>query len=327
MLKGTTLLFGLYTITPLHVGTGQAVGAVDLPVAKEQSTGIPCIPATTLKGVVRDVMEASPAAKVNKKEIILLLGPDMKDQDGLKAGGLIFTEAQCLAIPFRSLNCPYVYVTSHLILERFERNLRAFHYPETAADFSLKDLDPQRTYVTDLNRTEETLVIEDIIISPSELFFHKTTTKFAQTLGNFLPAEETSTRKRLENNLVILPDYLFTGLVRRGLPVQARIKLTANKTTAETILQDGSKEKGNLWYEETVPADSLFAFFILNRPGAGTQKDPDPANIFKTQLNKKEMDLSLVQMGGNETVGQGWCWCTRIKKGISGTHIIKGEIS
>ncbi|MFK5953734.1 MAG: type III-B CRISPR module RAMP protein Cmr4 [Desulfobacterium sp.] len=327
MLKGTTLLFGLYTITPLHVGTGQAVGAVDLPIAREQSTGIPCIPATTLKGVVRDVMEATPASKENKEKIILLLGPDMKDQDGLKAGGLIFTEAQCLAIPFRSLNCPYVYVTSHLILERFERNLRAFHYSETAANFSLKDLDSQRTYVTDMNITKETLVIEDIIIPPSQLFFHNTIIKLARTLGKFLPIDETSTRKRLENNLVILPDQLFTGLVRRGLPVQARIKLTANKTTAETTLEDGSQEKGNLWYEETVPADSMFAFFILNRPGAATQKDPDPANIFATQLNKKEMDLSLVQMGGNETVGQGWCWCTRINKGLSGIQSITGEIS
>ena len=324
MLKGTTLLFGLYTITPLHVGTGQAIGAVDLPIAREQSTGIPCIPATTLKGVARDVMEAAP---ITKEDIISLLGPNMKDQDGLRAGGLIFTEAQCLAIPFRSLNYPYVYVTSHLILERFERNLRAFDYTETARNFSLKELDIQRTYVTNPDMAKESLVIEDMIILSSELFFHNDTRGFARTLGTFLPADETSTRKRLENNLVILPDHLFTGLVRRGLPVQARIKLTANKTTDKTILEDGSEEKGNLWYEETVPADSMFAFFMLNRPGAATSKYPDPAATFASQLDKDKMDLSLVQMGGNETVGHGWCWCTRIKKGISGLQTIEGEIS
>ena len=46
---------GIYLLAPTHVGTGQAAGAVDLPIARERHTGHPYLPATALKGVARDV--------------------------------------------------------------------------------------------------------------------------------------------------------------------------------------------------------------------------------------------------------------------------------
>ena len=45
---------GIYTLTPTHCGTGQAAGAVDLPIAREAHTGLPLIPASSLKGIARD---------------------------------------------------------------------------------------------------------------------------------------------------------------------------------------------------------------------------------------------------------------------------------
>jgi hypothetical protein len=44
----------LHALTPLHVGTGQAVANVDLPIAREKATGFPIVPASALKGVLRD---------------------------------------------------------------------------------------------------------------------------------------------------------------------------------------------------------------------------------------------------------------------------------
>jgi len=44
----------LFTRTPLHVGAGASVGAIDQPIVRERHTGFPVIPGTTIKGVLRD---------------------------------------------------------------------------------------------------------------------------------------------------------------------------------------------------------------------------------------------------------------------------------
>ena len=42
-------------LTPVHPGTGQdSSSVIDLPVAREAATGFPVIPASSLKGVLRD---------------------------------------------------------------------------------------------------------------------------------------------------------------------------------------------------------------------------------------------------------------------------------
>ena len=47
------VLCGIYSLTPLHFGTGQTTGGVDLPIAREAGTGFPVLPATGLKGGAR----------------------------------------------------------------------------------------------------------------------------------------------------------------------------------------------------------------------------------------------------------------------------------
>ena len=47
-------LLYLFTRTPLHVGAGTSVGAIDQPIIRERHTGFPVIPGTSLKGVLRD---------------------------------------------------------------------------------------------------------------------------------------------------------------------------------------------------------------------------------------------------------------------------------
>ena len=51
----TTKLLTIFTRTPLHVGCGSSVGAVDLPVIRERHTRFPIIPGSSLKGVLADL--------------------------------------------------------------------------------------------------------------------------------------------------------------------------------------------------------------------------------------------------------------------------------
>ena len=51
------LPFFIHVITPLHAGTGQELGIVDLPIQRERHTGFPKIEASGLKGSIREVFE------------------------------------------------------------------------------------------------------------------------------------------------------------------------------------------------------------------------------------------------------------------------------
>lgn len=80
-------------------------------------------------------------------------------------------------------------------------------------------------------------------------------------------------------------DQLYTHL--EHLPVIARNKL-----------EDGKSE--NLWYEEVVPAESRFVFFVSY----------DNEEIFKEfdEIIQKE----LIQIGANGSIGYGFCKITKV---------------
>ena len=52
-------LIFLHALSPLHAGTGQGVGVIDLPIAREKATNIPYLPGSSLKGVLRDACSDS----------------------------------------------------------------------------------------------------------------------------------------------------------------------------------------------------------------------------------------------------------------------------
>ncbi|HFE65914.1 MAG TPA: type III-B CRISPR module RAMP protein Cmr4, partial [Chloroflexi bacterium] len=51
-------LMFLHALSPLHAGTGQGVGAIDLPISREKGTDVPIVPGSSLKGVLRDACGA-----------------------------------------------------------------------------------------------------------------------------------------------------------------------------------------------------------------------------------------------------------------------------
>lgn len=311
---GRAVVCGIYTVSPLHVSTGQAEGAIDLPVTKEPHTGFPMIPASSLKGVARDAFEHD--AKKGKddtkrepevnNEVNTLFGPKPKRSNGadreeqrgegsagaaptssLFAGALVFTEARLMAYAARSLNRPFLYVTCRLVLERLGRDLRSAGIGDLGA-LSLP-AGSAEVLVADKALAKAPLVIEDLVYLDA-IAESADLKRIAGSLARLLPDGEEDTRSRVEKGLVVIPDGDFSVLVRR-LPVRARIRLDDNKTT--------SGDDGNLWYEEQVPSDCLFVSMIGARRGQGAHLD---------KLQAKSDLLEVSQIGGNETVGEGICW-------------------
>ena len=108
----------LHALSPLHVGTGQSVEAIDLPIARMRSTGIPFVPGSSVKGVIRWERKE----QLLQDEWTAVFGPDKQNAEE-HAGAVVFGDARLLALPVRSLKGVFAWVTSPLLLVLAKRDL------------------------------------------------------------------------------------------------------------------------------------------------------------------------------------------------------------
>jgi CRISPR-associated protein Cmr4 len=105
----------ILTRTPLHVGSGASVGAIDQPIQRERHTGFPVIPASSLKGSFADhwneglALDKDGNTVRGVSEAAWLFGSN--DANQAAAGALLFSEARLLAFPIRSAKGGYAWIT------------------------------------------------------------------------------------------------------------------------------------------------------------------------------------------------------------------------
>lgn len=135
MFERSQLVF-FHSVSPVHVGTGQAIGAIDNPIQRERHTGHPCFAASGLKGALRDhflevttgrlVKEGRlPREEARKRAESLtdrLFGPlSRSGEEVAHAGCVAFTDAQLLLFPVRSPRHAFAWITCPTAWERFRR--------------------------------------------------------------------------------------------------------------------------------------------------------------------------------------------------------------
>ena len=109
----TARLTLVHALSPLHAGTGQSVGAIDLPVARERPTGIPLVPASSIKGALR--------ARSSDPQLTRdIFGPETTSASD-HAGSVQFSDVHVVLFPVRSVAGTYAWVTSRYLLQRFAR--------------------------------------------------------------------------------------------------------------------------------------------------------------------------------------------------------------
>src|SRR5690606_7202590 len=131
-----TKVLYLFTRTPLHVGAGPSVGAIDQPVQRERHTGLPIIPGSSIKGVRADgekfiasgddgqVMQDEQRKTTKRTDIgakLFGLGATKEEGDNGRAGSISFCEASLLAFPVRSAKGCFAWLTSPLVVMRWSR--------------------------------------------------------------------------------------------------------------------------------------------------------------------------------------------------------------
>lgn len=291
------LLLGLYSETSLHAGTGQNMGVIDLPIQRESHTGWPCVYGSGMKGALRQRAESrNPADRMGW--ITDAFGPEIDTSGGVEnAGALLVSDARLLLLPIRSLTTHFKWVTCPAIIQRFSQDLRRF-LGTTLAPIAHEPNDDE-AWVLDKGRQNHVHLNE----------FRFTVQEKQQELKAFadhvltLMGDDTL-KTPLQQRLAVISNDMFSHLCR-ATPVNAHVRLNENKTV----------KTGALWFEETLPSDSLLYSGVVvadSRRTGSRLKSADLVEFLQKQVFP-EKD-SYLQVGGNETVGMGWCRVTTIDK-------------
>ena len=334
MFRQATPLF-LICETPLHAGSGDDLGVVDLPIQRERHTSFPKIEGSSLKGSLREAFENKLTGDAERKKIHLAFGfdektpnesPDVKKHFGNDKqfqGALGFTDARLLLFPVKSMKGVFAWITCERALEQFKKDL---------ALTDCKDKDqivipsentvPQHCELLFQNKAGKHIVLEEYTFTVTEEDkSNGVTTKLASWLSDQLFDGGTYWHNNLSRNLVVLSKDDFTDFVNLSTEVITRTKIN-NET--------GTVQDGALFTEEYLPSESVLYSLALFSPLFHKAKTVEP---FMGYIQEQELDPDnpeiedkvqrdevkevaavrgffdelppVVQIGGNATLGKG----------------------
>lgn len=279
-------LIGLLAETSLHPGSGSSTGIIDLPIQREGHTGWPCIFGSAVKGAMRDAYETQFGKQDRLTSIIF--GPDPKDESD-HAGALAISDARLLLLPVRSLTSQFKWVTCPAALQRLKRDITRMGHP-TPTLTTIEMLSTEQA-ITHGNNAE-TLFLE-------EYRFNVATTDLSDTISCLCQLMELEgAQALLQQQLVIIHDDMFTHLANHATPVNAHIRIAGETKTVED---------GALWYEETLPPETLLYTCLSANNARQKAASQDANTILGSMKDKLFKTRPYLQLGGNETVGMGWC--------------------
>jgi CRISPR-associated protein Cmr4 len=301
-------LYVLHALSPLHAGTGRGQDLIDLPIAREAATGHPYLPGSSLKGVLRERVRSEEAAASGvepgtRSVTWKLFGPDT-NHAAEHPGSVRFSDARLVLLPVRSDRGTFAWVTCPLVLARLRRDAGALTgFPATA--------------VPTVKAESARLATSSVLAEGGQVHLGVMTL----ACGDALPADWVEAisalvfagdawwTTALAERLCLVDDDMFTWLAETTTEVRARIRIDPDK---------GTVAKGALWYEESLPAESILAGLVR---GASTAARPEPAEgeVEGDEAPRSTPVISAgdaltaltpyltapLQLGGNATVGMG----------------------
>lgn len=303
MFQETRIAF-LYCVSPVHMGTGTAVGGlIDNPIQRERHTDYPMMAGSGIKGAIRHDYWAQ--GEANRNLLNRLFGPE-KDPD--YAGALSFSDGQLVAFPVRCAKAGFVYATSPLLLARLKRQLGL---AKVQADWTIPDLESGKCRIVNPDlMTENRLALEAYELEPQIDPTLKPITEWLT--ANALPESDDFAyfRNKLTNDLVLLSDVELHYFVVNSTVVEPHVKINDVRGTADD---------GALFYTENLPPESLL-FTVLMASQERYKKDQKPddcmnaTQIINTLVNGNDnwqpMQGRMVQFGGDATTGRGQIVCS-----------------
>jgi CRISPR-associated protein Cmr4 len=267
--------FLLHALSSLHAGTGRTADLIDLPTARMLATGIPFLPGSSIKGVLRDARR-----KVDKEKTEAVFGPER--DAAAHAGALVVGDARLLALPVRSFRGTFAWVTSPLLLTLAKRDLEdaTIDIPNIVGRGAL----PARESAC-IHKGK--LYLEDLDLTATEAVG---ATAWAQLLAPLVSPGDDIFSKRF----AIVDDDTMTFLWETATQVDARIRLDEQTRTVA---------HGALWLEESLPPETL----LIGLLAADRSRRPDCVMPPEAVLDFALSAEAVLQFGGKASTGRGRC--------------------
>ena len=308
MFQETRIVF-LYCVSPVHMGTGTAVGGlIDNPIQRERHTDYPMMAGSGIKGAIRHDYWAQ---HEDRKLLDRLFGPENDASE--HAGALSFSDGQLLAFPVRCAKAGFVYAASPLLLARLQRQLVLAGIP---ANWTIPELESGKcAIINPALMTENKLALEAYELEPK---IEKTLKPIADWLATHtLPQTDEFGffRDKLANDLVLLSDDELHYFVANSTVVEPHVRIDDISGTA-----DG----GALFYTENLPPESLLFSVILAsqeryKKGDSADNRMNAEQVMQTLVNGgkhwQALNGRMVQFGGDATTGRGQIICSIIGGG------------
>ena len=279
-----TQLFHLHALSALHIGIGQAIGVVDLPIMRARASNLPIVPGSALKGVLRDRFASHDKQKT-------LFGPDeIKGEQSAHAGAVAFGDAQLLILPVRALAGVTAFVTCPFVLNQYRRDLQRVGI-EALPEIPTPATEGGLVTSTNVNRMHggKGVVLEDLDIQ-----VQSGAEAWAEVIARHLYPKDGGWQKLFSERFIVVADDTFSFLSDTATEIRARIRINDEK---------GTVERGALWYEENLPAEAVLWGVLAFNPSrdGGKESAEGLAQTFTGHLGQE----ATVQIGGKATVGRG----------------------
>ncbi len=291
-----TRAYLLHALSPLHAGTGQAVDVIDLPIARMAATGIPIVPGSSIKGVLRDAWQPDGDAPADGRErhfAVFGSSHDKVEAPEAHAGALAVGDARLLALPIRSFRGTFAWVTSPLLLQLAQRDL-----PDAREGFVVvppNGNEKRWAMVGDQNSLNAHVAGGTDRVYLQDLDLPMTVSPAVDRWGKYLagwamPEAPTMFTRRF----VVVDDESMTFLWETGTQVDTRVRLDPKTRTAA-----GSA----LWAEESLPPETLLLGLLIADRSRRREMPMSPAEVLDFALKAR----ASLQFGGKATVGRGRC--------------------
>ncbi len=260
-------------LTNLHVGSGGAnYGVIDNLVQRDPVTDMPVIHSSSLKGALREFFK-NEWGKCDDK-LSYIFGPDDsridKDEEKDEKGNKCKKESGI---------GHYKFFNADLLVLPVRSNKKPF-YRATA-----------KILVDTINAKAKAFNGKDLIIGS----YNKNEPTVMEQVDNLKledwPASVDNSLKNdknMGNDVAVFDTDTFKSFAKK-LPVIARNQL-----------ENG--ESKNLWYEEVVPRESRFVFFVSY---------PENDDNYKANFDEA-LENAVVQIGASGSIGYGYCKIIKI---------------
>lgn len=293
MFEEKTVMF-LYCVSPVHFGSGTALGAIDNPIQRERHTNWPMIQGSGIKGALRHYAEQAPGNQL-KEFVEKIFGPESNASE--HAGAISFGDGQILLFPVRCLRQSFVYTTCPTAIYRFKRTWKLVKGEDLG--WEIQDIQGTSCLVADDRvKTKDGVILEVFEVKPDSSQ-DKTASTIAEWIAdNALPSMCDQFKHKLKKDLVILSDEVFSYFVENATIVEPHIAI--NDVT-------GTVDEGKLFYTENVPPETVFYSVVMaskERKKKGEEGSGMEASVIMGKA-KTVFDDSFIQMGGDATTGRG----------------------